>query len=250
MTTQTLTKAVQQRPNATSRKKRAQPSKTRLPVLRPVVADTFSPTWATGIMRFSTIYGALNITNEQLQALKSVPRDGPREDRPTYAHVARTRSGMASRGRRITFTIQGGAAAAYIAGYGMPVYALATVSESELLYHMQSPLDTVMPLLGTRNIRIRIQWPCPRDGRLDRFTFEESVMVDESTTRLRMGMLAAQSFCKFFEKNRVKFAGLADYDWLLRPDALHRVWLVELERVENDVYAADLRYVKDYPDTP
>lgn len=43
------------------------------------------------------------------------------------------------------------------------------------------------------------QWPCPRDGRLDRFTFEESVMVDESTTRLQMGMLAAQSFCKFFE---------------------------------------------------
>lgn len=161
MITQTLTKAVQQRPNATSRKKRAQPSKTRLPVLRPVVADTFSPTWATGIMRFSTIYGTLNITNEQLQALKSVPRDGPREDRPTYAHIARTRSGMASRGRRITFTIQGGAAAAYIAGYGMPVYALATVSESELLYHMQSPLDTVMPSLGRRNIRIRIQVSAP-----------------------------------------------------------------------------------------
>lgn len=162
MTTQTLTRAVQTRTNATSRKKRAQPAKTRLPVLRPaVVADTFSPTWAAGIMRFSTIYGALNITNEQLQALKSVPRDGPREDRPTYAHIARTRSGMASRGRRITFTIQGGSAAAYIAGYGMPVYPLATVSESELLYYMQSPLDTVMPSLGRRNIRIRIQVSAP-----------------------------------------------------------------------------------------
>lgn len=117
-------------------------------------------------------------------------------------------------------------------------------------------------------LTVAIQWPCPRDGRLDRFTFEESVMVDESTTRLQMGMLAAQSFSKFFEvstryifklrdladlihsqKNRVKFARLADYDWFLRPDALHRVWLVELERVENDVYAADLRYVKDYPET-
>lgn len=52
------------------------------------------------------------------------------------------------------------------------------------------------------------------------------------------------------QKNRVKLVGLADYDWLLRPDALHRVWLVELERVENDVFAADLKYVKDYPDTP
>lgn len=44
-----------------------------------------------------------------------------------------------------------------------------------------------------------LQWPCPRDGRLDRLTFEESVIVNESTTRLQMGMLAAESFCKFFE---------------------------------------------------
>lgn len=158
MTTQTLTRAAKPRPDATPQKKRPQPAKGRLQVQRPVVADTFSPTWAAGIMRFSTIYGALNLTKEQLQALKSVPRDGPREDRPTYAHVARTRP-MASRGRRIVFTLQGGPA--YIAGYGMPVYALATVSETELLYHMQSPLDTVVPSLGTRNIRIRIQVSAP-----------------------------------------------------------------------------------------
>ncbi|OJT08538.1 hypothetical protein TRAPUB_544 [Trametes pubescens] len=249
MTTQVITRAARPRPKATAQKKAPQPTKARRPVPRSVVADTFSPTWAAGIKLFSTISGAFSLTVEELQTLKNVPRDHPPENAPTYARVARSRSiAMASRRQRIEFRFQGGPE--YLPGQGMPVYVLATVPEMELYKYVQSALDTVMQPLGTRKVRIRIQWPCPRDGKLDLLTFEESVEVDASTNRLHVGMLAAEVFWKFFESYRTRLVALADYSWLLRPDALHRVWLIGLERVENDVFAADLRYVKDYPETP
>lgn len=42
-------------------------------------------------------------------------------------------------------------------------------------------------------------------------------------------------------------SSLPDYPWLLRPDAFYKVWLLGIERVENNVFVADLRYIKKYP---
>ena len=40
---------------------------------------------------------------------------------------------------------------------------------------------------------------------------------------------------------------LEDYPWLLRPDAFYRVWLVRLERVESNLFVADLNYALSDP---
>ena len=50
-----------------------------------------------------------------------------------------------------------------------------------------------------------------------------------------------------YQKHRSRFRSYGDYPWSLRPDAFYKVWLLGLERVENNVFVADLKYVKDYP---
>ena len=96
--------------------------------------------------------------------------------------------------------------------------------------------------------------------------YEEWVRVDSSYTRVQVAMAVARVFnnfvevrcltgwCPFarahaaaYQKHRSRFRSYGDYPWSLRPDAFYKVWLLGLERVENNVFVADLKYVKDYP---
>ncbi|KAI8974162.1 hypothetical protein BD414DRAFT_424584 [Trametes punicea] len=215
-----------------------------LPLPRPDQPDDFPPSWANAVTRFSTLSGALSLSLRELKALKKVPREACTEESTASARITRTRS-MIMLGQRIDFAFQTGPR--HMKGKGMPVYALANASQAELLKHMALGSDKVMEPFGLRRVRIRIQWPYPRDHEVSHISFEEWTNVDLSMTRVQLAMSVAQVFRTFFEKHRVLLATLPDYTWLLRPDAFHRVWVLGLERTENNVFEADLRYVKDYP---
>ncbi|KAI0823779.1 hypothetical protein BC628DRAFT_478393 [Trametes gibbosa] len=210
-------------------------------------SDSFPPAWASDITRFSTLSGALTLTPSDLRALKSVPREHPTATTSANVRVTRTRS-MIEHGQNITFSFQTGPK--HVANKGLPVYALAMTSREELCKHMLSAREQVMASFGLKRVRFRIQWPFPRDDGLDLLTHEEWVKVDGSTTRMQLAMLAADVFRQFFDKHRMPLSAIADYAWLLKPDAFYRVWLVGLERVESNVFAVDLKYVKDHPSRP
>ncbi|KAH9857409.1 hypothetical protein C2E23DRAFT_881029 [Lenzites betulinus] len=232
-------------------------------------SDDFPSTWATDITRFSTLFGAHTLTPYDLQALKSVPRERTPEMASVNVRITRTRA-MIEDGQKIAFSFQAGPK--HLAGKGIPVYALAMTSKEELGKHISLAREQVMKSFGLKRVLIRIQWPFSREEGFDLLTFEEWVKVDASTTRLQLAMLTADVFRQFFEvcppslhrissiissintsdlapsqKHRMPLAALANYPWLLKPDAFYRVWLVGLERVESNVFAVDMTYVKDHP---
>ncbi|KAI9066896.1 hypothetical protein FKP32DRAFT_1621375 [Trametes sanguinea] len=208
-------------------------------------SDEFPPTWANSVTRFSTLSGALTLTPRELKALKSVPRATIAAEEPSQStRVTRTRS-MIILGQRIEFSFKVGPR--YLKGKGMPVYALANASEAELVRHMTSAGEKVMEPIGLRRIRVRVQWPYPREDEDSSLLYEEWIKIDLQTPRVQLAMSVARVFQTFFEKHRMVLTTMPDYAWLLRPDAFHRVWLFGIERTENNVFEAELRYVKDYP---
>ncbi|KAI0354752.1 hypothetical protein OH77DRAFT_1404775 [Trametes cingulata] len=210
----------------------------------PLESDDFPPAWASAVTRFSTLSGAATLSQNDMRALKKVPREGPSEDSSSSARVTRTRS-MILLGQRIDFSFQTGPR--HLKGKGMPVYSLAHAPIAELSKHMSLPGEKVMEPFGLRRIRIRVQWPFPLDGEMSRITFEEWIKTDVTMTRIQLAMSAAVVFRNFFEKYRIALGALPDYAWYLRPDAFYKVWLVGLERTENNVFSADIRYVRDFP---
>ncbi|CDO68108.1 hypothetical protein BN946_scf185044.g16 [Trametes cinnabarina] len=212
----------------------------------PDESDDFPPAWARAVTRFSTISGALSLASHELKSLKSVPREKIASEEPSQSsRITRTRS-LIMLGQRIDFSFQTGPR--YLKGKGLPVYALANASEGELTRHVAHAGEKVMEPFGLRRIRVRIQWPYPRGGEVSRMVYEEWIKVELHMSRVQLAMSVARVFRTFFEKHRVVLTTLPDYTWLLRPDGYHRVWLTGLERTENNVFEADLRYVKDYPD--
>ncbi|OSC96851.1 hypothetical protein PYCCODRAFT_1399761 [Trametes coccinea BRFM310] len=211
----------------------------------PDESDDFPPTWANSVTRFSTLSGALSLTSHELKALKTVPREAIAAEEPSQSRrITRTRS-MIMLGQRIEFSFKVGPR--YLKGKGMPVYALANASEAELLKHMAFGSEKVMEPIGLRRVRIRIQWPYPREDEVSRLLYEEWIKVELHTPRVQLAMSVARVFQTFFEKHRIVLTTMSDYTWLLRPDSFHRVWLTGIERTENNVFEAELRYVKDYP---
>ncbi|KAI0628907.1 hypothetical protein C8Q77DRAFT_1067503 [Trametes polyzona] len=210
--------------------------------------DHYPPDWAIDITRFATLSGALSLRSQDLKALKAVPRERPDGDAAASASARVTRAqSQIILGQRIDFSFQ--SSQRYMSGKGMPIYALATVSQAELERRMKNPHDQVMEGINMQRLRLRsrAQWPFPRNGKMEYLIFDEWIKVDTSTSRVQLAMQAARVFVGFFEKHRVPLSALPDYPWALRQDGFYRVWLVGLERTENNVFTADLKYVKDYP---
>ena len=109
------------------------------------------------------------------------------------------------------------------------------------------------------------QWPLPLSEERSQIVFEEWVKLDSSFTKAQLAMAVAKLFYKFVEVRAFCFslpaprsrphqqhrsselAGYENYPWLLRRDAFYRVWLLGLERIENNLFVADLKYAKYYP---
>ncbi|KAI0713895.1 hypothetical protein C8Q76DRAFT_621083 [Earliella scabrosa] len=195
-------------------------------------------------IRFSTIQGALTLTTADLKLLKNVPRDDAEEEVESDRRVTRTRARIMA-GQRIDFGFCTGAR--ILRHRGMPMYALANASEDELYRNMSAAGIRVMAPFPLRQIRVRFLWPLPHDSDPSELMYEEWVRVDSSYTRVQVAMAVARVFNNFVEKHRSRFRSYGDYPWSLRPDAFYKVWLLGLERVENNVFVADLKYVKDYP---
>ncbi|KAI0761517.1 hypothetical protein BD413DRAFT_590084 [Trametes elegans] len=138
--------------------------------------------------------------------------------------------------------------ARHVRGKGMPVYALLSASAEELGRHMARGRETVMEPFGLRKACICIQWPFPRGDGYAHVSVEECIHVDPTMTKVHLAMNVAKVFNRFYEKHRVSLGVLPEYAWLLRPDAMFRVWLTALEHTENDVFVAEFKYAKDYPD--
>ncbi|KAI0737402.1 hypothetical protein C8Q80DRAFT_320933 [Daedaleopsis nitida] len=150
-------------------------------------------------------------------------------------------------GQRIDFGFCTGSKA--LKHRGLPMYALMNASEEELYVNMSAAGSRVMAPFSLRQIRIRILWPLPlpKGSGPSQVVYEEWLRVDAAYTRVQMGMAVARVFYNFVEKHRTSLATYRDYPWSLRLDAFYRVWLLGLERVENNVFVADLKYVKYYP---
>ncbi|KAI0370026.1 hypothetical protein BV20DRAFT_967012 [Pilatotrama ljubarskyi] len=259
-----LMRPIQVRSNAPSRTPGPPPAEPLPAVPKcPLASDSdFPPAWANAVTRFSTLSGATTLSQNETRALKKVPREGPSEDLSSSARVTRTRS-LILLGQRIDFSFQTGPR--HLKGKGMPVYSLANAPLAELSKHMLLSGDKVMEPFGLRRIRIRVQvsllqllslaergshafqWPFPLDGETSYIATEEWINTDVSMTRAQLAMSVAVVFRNFFEKYRVALGALPDYAWYLRPDAFYKIWLVGLERTENNVFAADIRYVRDFP---
>ncbi|RPD55366.1 hypothetical protein L226DRAFT_468866 [Lentinus tigrinus ALCF2SS1-7] len=223
-----------------------------LPPLPPPLAlddntseSKIEPSWALDAIRYSTILGSYTLTSNDLKLLKKVPRGDYEEDGHLDRRITRTQSQILSgHGQRIDFGFCSGGRLKH---RGMPMYALSNASEEELYRNMSASGTTVMKPFPLRQIRVRFLWPLPRGSEPSHEVYDEWVRVDPSYTRVQVAMAVARVFYRFVESNRLYLSQYHDYPWRLRPDAFYRVWLVGLERVENNVFVADLKYVKDYP---
>ncbi|KAI0697090.1 hypothetical protein C8T65DRAFT_582897 [Cerioporus squamosus] len=203
------------------------------------------PCWALDAIRYSTILGAYTLTSADLKLLKKVPRGDYEEEGHHGRRITRTQSQILSgHGQRIDF---GFCSTGRLKHRGMPMYALANASEQELYRNMSAGGTLVMKPFPLRQIRVRFLWPLPRGSEPTHEVYDEWVRVDPSFTRVRLAMAVAQVFSRFVEANRLCLSAYRDYPWRLRSDVFYRVWLLGLERVENNVFVADLKYIKDYP---
>ncbi|KAI0669352.1 hypothetical protein C8Q78DRAFT_978314 [Trametes maxima] len=205
----------------------------------------FPPAWATSVTKFSTLSGALSLSLRELKALAAVPheRSSDSESSPS-ARITRTQTKIML-GQRIDFAFQ--SASTHIRNKGLPIYTLAMASEGELIKHIARGSETVMESFKLRRICVRVQWPFPREGGLGYIMHEEWVTVNASTTKVQIAMATAGVFRNFYEKFRIPLGSLSESEWVMGQDAFYRVWLTGLERTGNNVFTADLRYVKDYP---
>ncbi|KAI0648566.1 hypothetical protein C8Q79DRAFT_906357 [Trametes meyenii] len=205
----------------------------------------FPPAWATSVAKFSTLSGALSLSLRELKALTAVPHERSSDSEPSpSARLTRTQTKIML-GQRIDFAFQ--SASTYMRNKGIPVYALAMAPKEELVKHIARGNETVMEPFKLRRVCVRVQWPFPREGGLGYIMHEEWITVNASTTKVQIAMATAGVFRKFYEKFRIPLGSMSESEWVMRQDAFYRVWLTGLERTGNNIFTADLKYVKDYP---
>ncbi|KAH9923752.1 uncharacterized protein BXZ73DRAFT_50887 [Epithele typhae] len=201
---------------------------------------------------FATFQGALVTTRDELRLLRPPQnRDrGGGEGSVFRGPVTRTQTRiLAGHGQRVQFAFRIGSRS--VRRYGMPMYALANATEEEVAKHMADGRERVKELMRQvllKRVRVRFEWPIPGED-AGFFHYEEWVKFDSKCTKARFAMTVARVFQTFVEKHYYlpDPHGPADSPWVLRPDAFYRVWLHGLERVENSVFVAHLRYIKRYP---
>uniref|UniRef100_A0A5K1JTS9 Cell surface hydrophobicity-associated protein n=1 Tax=Ganoderma boninense TaxID=34458 RepID=A0A5K1JTS9_9APHY len=214
-------------------------------ILRPL-----PDTWNRHAKAFATLEGALTLNESELRALHAIPRseegdaeaDGEQErgrERPA------TRS-QAALGRKIEFALRA-SRKAYLRKYGVPLYALLCASEDALQKVMVGGSACSVAGVGLRRVRIRFVWPQSPTVSPSPVMYEQWVRIDESTTKVQLGMLVAKVFYGFLTQKTAELSREQTFEWRVRPDALYRTWLTRLERVETNVFIADLRYALNDP---
>ncbi|KAM5532970.1 hypothetical protein V8D89_013367 [Ganoderma adspersum] len=193
-------------------------------------------TWNRHTKAFATLAGAVTLNESELRALQ--PR---RRRRPA------TRS-QAALGQKVEFAMRA-SRKAYLRKYGVPMCALLGATEDALRGAVVGggARSVASMNVSLRRVRIRIVWPQPATMAFRAAVYEEWVRIDESTTKVQLGMLVAKVFFGFLEEKTAALSQEETFEWRLRPDALYRTWLVGLERVETNLFVAYLRYALNDP---
>ncbi|EJF57986.1 hypothetical protein DICSQDRAFT_173353 [Dichomitus squalens LYAD-421 SS1] len=199
---------------------------------------------------FSTIEGATTLTESEVQVLKPVPRDarhvgGDHSQRAVDRPMTRSQAVV---GQKIEFSFNRNARP-FLRQRGIPMYALLCASAAALHRIVLGARTKVLTNVALRRIRIRFVWPHPAGYEPAAEVYEEWVPVNDTLTRLQLAMLVAQVFNRFVEQQRTsRLSHYEVFEFRLRQDAFYRVWLVRLERVESNLFIADLNYAVSDPD--
>ncbi|PIL33304.1 hypothetical protein GSI_04754 [Ganoderma sinense ZZ0214-1] len=215
--------------------------------------------WNRHTKALATLEGALTLTEAELHALRPVPRtrrediegddadaeqDGGQE-RVRGRERPATRS-QAALGQKVEFALRA-SRKAYLRKYGVPMYALLCAAEDALRNVMVGGSARSVAGVGLRRVRIRFVWPQSPTVSASPVVYDQWVRIDESTTKVQLGMLVAKVFYGFLTQKATGLSQDPAFEWRVRPDALYRTWLTRLERVETNVFVADLRYALNDP---
>ncbi|KAM5531289.1 hypothetical protein V8D89_015044 [Ganoderma adspersum] len=215
-------------------------------------------TWNRHTKAFATLAGAVTLNESELRALQPVPRphnrtsDADADEEEEEAGERRRRRpatrSQAALGQKVEFALRA-SRKAYLRKYGVPMCALLGATEDALRGAVVGggARSVASMNVSLRRVRIRIVWPQPATMASRTAVYEEWVRIDESTTKVQLGMLVAKVFFGFLEEKTAALSQEETFEWRLRPDALYRTWLVGLERVETNLFVAYLRYALNDP---